>query len=375
VTYLNHGSYGAVLSVVQEHQNELRRRMEEQPIDFMVRQLRPALDEARLILASFLGAQPNDLVFVNNATEGVNSVLRSFPWEAGDRVLVTDHGYQACRNAVDFVAGQFGLEVDVAEIPFPLVSPDIAVDQVLEMVTPRTRLALLDHVTSPTALVLPIDRMIPVLRSEGVRVLVDGAHAPGMLPLNLNHVGADYYTGNCHKWMCAPKGAGFLWVREDCQDEVRPVSISHGASEGSPEPSRFVEEFSWKGTDDFTPWLCVPAAIAALDSLASGGWPDIMQANRKMALEARDILCTALSIAPPAPDAMIGAIASIPLPPGDPELFYSQLLSLGIEVPVFSWNDLRILRVSSQLYNVRDDYEFLAQNVMLAAGSEEVDVK
>ena len=136
-----------------------------------------------------------------------------------------------------------------------------------------------------------------------------------------------------------------------------------------------MEEFSWKGTDDFTPWLCVPAAIAALDSLASGGWPDIMQANRKMALEARDILCTALSIAPPAPDAMIGAIASIPLPPGDPELFYSQLLSLGIEVPVFSWNDLRILRVSSQLYNVRDDYEFLAQNVMLAAGSEEVDVK
>ncbi|MDP6850685.1 MAG: aminotransferase class V-fold PLP-dependent enzyme [Planctomycetota bacterium] len=370
VAYLNHGSFGAVLSVVQEHQNELRRRMEEQPYDFMVRQLRPALAEARSSLASFLGSSPNDLVFVNNATEGVNSVLRSFPWKPGDRILVTDHEYQACRNAVDFVAGQFGLEVDVAEIPFPLISPDIVVDQVLGLVSPQTRLVLLDHVTSPTALILPIERLISALRSDGIQVLIDGAHAPGMLSLNLNHLGADYYTGNCHKWMCSPRGAGFLWVREERQEEVRPVSISHGASEDSPEITRFIEEFSWKGTDDPTAWLCVPAAIAALDSLASGGWPDIMQANRQLALEARDILCTALSIAPPAPDSMIGSMASIPLPPGDPELFYKQLLSLGIEVPVFNWNHSRILRISAQIYNTREDYETLSQNMMLASGGD-----
>jgi isopenicillin-N epimerase len=378
VVFLNHGSFGAVPHLVQEHQSELRHRMEERPVEFMDRQLRPALDEARAILASFLGSSRDDLVFVDNATEGVNSVLRSFPFKEGDRLLVTDHEYNASRNALDFAAEQFGLGIDVVHIPFPLASPDIVVDQVLDAIEPNTRLALIDHVTSPTALVLPLELIIASLRDRGVRVLVDGAHAPGMLPLNLNHLNADYYTGNCHKWMCAPRGAAFLWVREEFQDEVRPLRISHGANAEQYNPSRFVDEFSWTGTTDPTARLCVPAAIATMNSLLPGGWPDVMQHNRRLALQARDILCTTLGIAVPAPDAMLGSMASIPLPSGEAEVMHRQLLSLGFEVPVFTWpepntkgtlpgNPTRILRISAQLYNTREDYEALAQNVMLAA--------
>src|SRR6185295_19572537 len=221
---------------------------------------------------------------------------------------------------MDYVAAHGGARVVVAPLPFPLASPDEVVDAVLARVTPLTRLALLDHVTSPTGLVLPIERLIAELSRRNVEVLVDGAHAPGMLPLDLNTLGATYYSGNCHKWLCAPKGSAFLWTRHDRQPDVRPLTISHGATAVRPGRSRFRLEFDWTGTSDPTAWLTVPKAIEYLGSLMAGGWPALMARNHSLALDARRLLCAAAGTAPPCPDEMVGSLAAILLTDGTAEV-------------------------------------------------------
>ena len=381
VVFLNHGSFGACPRAVLEHQNKLRARMEREPVQFFVHELEGRQNVAREEVAAFVGARPEDMGFVRNATSGVNAVLRSLRFEPGDALLTTDHAYNACRNVLDFVAGRWGARVDVAAIPFPLESPDEVVDAILAAVTDRTRLALIDHVTSPTGLVIPIERIVAALNGRGVDTLVDGAHAPGMLELDLNALGAAYYTANFHKWTCAPKGAAMLWVREDRQAGIHPATISHGFN--SPRPrARFLEELDWAGTDDPTPWLCVPEAIRFVGGLVEGGWPAVRAQNRALALRGRDILAAALGVAPPAPDAMIGSLAALPLPDGTPEppttALYADLLQKRlfaehrIEVPIPPWPapPKRLIRISAHLHNTEDDYLRLADALVdaLAAG-------
>jgi isopenicillin-N epimerase len=380
VTFLNHGSFGACPTEVLAFQQRLRERLESEPVRFYVRELEPLLDQALASVGAFVGARSQDLAFVPNATAGVNTVLRSLKFSAGDELLVTDHGYNACRNAIEFVAARAGAKVVVANVPFPLSSPDVVVERIVEAVTPRTRLALIDHITSPTGLVFPIARIVRELQGHGVDVLVDGAHAPGMVPLDLNGLGAAYYTGNCHKWLCAPKGAAILHVREDRQREVRPLTISHGANARRADRSRFRLEFDWPGTFDPTPALTIPECIRFFGAL-DGGWPAHMEHNRSAALAARDALCRTLGIDRPAPDSMIGSLASVPLPEGETE----PLGPLGIEplqealwqkhrieVPTWSWPSpkVRLLRVSLQRYVRPEDIEKLcaALRSELAAG-------
>lgn len=376
LAFLNHGSFGACPRPVLARQAELRAELERQPVEFFVRRYEGLLDEARAELAEFLGADAENLVPVPNATTGVNAVLRSLELEPGDELVTTDHEYNACRNALEFVAGRRSVAVRVARIPFPLEHPGQAVAAVLAEVGPKTRLVLVDHITSQTGLVLPLDELLPELARRRVEVLLDGAHAPGMVPVDLRgltEAGATYYTGNCHKWLCAPKGAGFLHVREDRREAVRPAVISHGANTPRPGRSRFHTEFDWVGTGDPTAFLSVPAALRFLGSLLPGGWPEVRERNRRLVLAGRRHLCRTLEIEPPAPETMIGSLASLPLPDGSPEpppsVLYADPLQerlLGehhIEVPIIPWPapPKRLIRISAQLYNHEDQYRRLAE--------------
>lgn len=376
VVFLNHGSFGSCPRVVFEFQTELRLEMERRPVEFLARKLEGRLDQAREALAGFVGAAADDLVFVQNATSGINSVLRSIPFDPGDELLVTNQEYNACRNALNYAAESRGARVVVVELPFPLESSETIKEAIRRHVTRRTRLVLIDHVTSQTGLVLPLESIVAELTELGIDTLVDGAHAPGMLRLNLRALKAAYYTGNCHKWICAPKGAAFLHVREDRQHLVRPLTISHGANSARKDRSRLQLEFGWMGTSDPTPALCVPKALEYIESLVPGGWDQWMAQNRALALQARSVICAHLGIPLPCPDSMIGALASIPLPDGtisDAPVspLYSDPLQdelreqFAIEVPVIPWPSppQRLLRISAQSYNAIGQYEYLAQAV------------
>ena len=370
VTFLNHGSFGATPRAVLEAQSELRARMEREPVLFLARELEPLLDRARTELSRFLHCDPSGLAFVRNATEAVNAVLRSLRFEPGDELLTTNHEYNASRNILEYAASLHGAAVVAAEVPFPLVSPDEVVEAILAKVTPRTRLLLVDHVTSQTALVFPVEAILREMNARGIDTFVDGAHAPGMLPLDLGALGAAYYTGNCHKWICAPKAAAFLHVREDRREAIRPACISHGANSPRTDRSRYLVEFDWTGTLDPTAALSIPAALATMASMHEHGWPGVMEANHTLALRARDLVCETLGVDAPAPDSMIGSMAAVPLPDGDassaPSLYGDPLQDAlwdrhRIEVPVIPWPapPKRLLRVSAQLHNAPADYERL----------------
>ena len=374
VTFLNHGSFGSCPLAVLEFQSELRAELEAEPVQFFVKKLEARLDEARSVLGKFVGCDAADLVFVQNATSGINTVLRSLTFAASDELLVTNQEYNACRNALNFVAERSRAKVVVANIPFPIESAEEAIVSIMEKVTGKTKLVIVDHVTSQTGMILPLERIVSELNKRGVASLVDGAHAPGMIPLKLNDLRATYYTGNCHKWICAPKSAAFLYVRPEDQKNIRPLTISHGANTTRTDRSRFQIEFSWVGTTDPTAALSVPKAIGYMDQLVSGGWPAIMSRNRELALAGRRLLCAALGSSLPCPESMIGSLAVVPLPPqtavegpasplyGDPQqdLLFSKH---KIEVPFVPWGapGHRLLRISAQLYNHTGEYQKLGE--------------
>jgi isopenicillin-N epimerase len=394
LAFLNHGSYGACPIPVLQVQADLRARMERDPVRFLSTDLDTELERAREAVAAFLGANPADLAFVTNATTGVNTVLRSLEttFNSGDELLATDHEYNATINAMRFVAQRRGASVVIARIPFPVRSDDQVVGAILGAVTTRTRLALISHVTSATGLVFPIRRLVAELADRGVDSLVDAAHAPGMVPLDIGSLGAAYVTGNGHKWLCGPKGAGFLWVQRERQPLIRPLVISHGANAPAWQRTRFRLEADWTGTNDPTAVLSLPTAIEFMTSLHPDGWPGVMAANHALALAGRDELCAALRIAPPVPDDMLGSMAALPIAPNmppqahgpttlDPDetlpddpLSGELLARHRIQVPVGAWPPVpsrgppqRLLRISAQRYNDIDDYRRLAAALVAMA--------
>ena len=374
VSHLNHGSFGAAPAPALEAQQRWRDLLESNPTRFMLEHYQPALDRARERLARFVGADPAGLAFVRNATMGVNAVLRSLEaaLRPGDEIVVTDHGYNACRNAVTVAAARTGARVVTASFPFPVGGPQEVTDGVLAAVTDRTKLVLIDSVTSPTALVLPVKELAAALEPE-VEVLVDAAHAPGMIDFDVSALGASYITANCHKWMCAPKGSAFLYVREDRRRSVYPAVISHGYNGAWPAAGGHLHtQFDWAGTDDPTAWLAVPDALEAVGGLHPDGWAGVQRANRELCLAGRGVLLDALGAAPPAPDEMIGSIASVPLPagPGCGGTIFDPLMGAlraewSIEAMVYSWPapPERLLRISAHRYNRLEEYERLAEAV------------
>jgi len=372
VTFLNHGSFGACPAPVLAVQREWQDRLEREPVSFLDRQLEGLLDHARLALGAYLGADPAGLVFVHNATTASNAVLRSLRFERGDELLTCDHEYNATLNTIRATADRDGARMVVAALPFPTAGADELVDAVLAAVTPRTRLAVLSHITSPTGLILPIERIVRELDARGVDTLVDGAHAPGMVPLALDELGAAYYTGNGHKWLCGPKGAAFLWVRADRRERIHPTNVSHGANATRTDRPRFRLEFDWVGTGDPTAALTLPAAIDWMAGLEPGGWPAVKAANRALALEARDRLVAALGGPTPAPDDLIGSMAAVPIPglrtDEDAAWLHATLFDEErIEIPIVPWPvpgarphptdppTSVLVRVSAQRYNDSGD--------------------
>ena len=380
VLHLNHGSFGATPATVLEAQQRLRNRMEANPTKyFLGGEYQRELDSARRAVAGFVGGDEAGLVFVNNATTGVNAVLRSLePTLApGDEIVVTDHEYNACRNAATVSAARAGARVVTAGVPFPIESSQQAADAVLAAVTERTRILLIDAVTSATGLVLPIAEIAAAVEPD-VRVLVDAAHAPGMIDFDVAELGASYVTANCHKWMCSAKGAGFLWVRADRRDDMYHSVISHGYNGGWPSSGgRLHAQFDWTGTEDPSAWLTVPVALDAVKAMHPEGWPGVRRSIRELCLTGRGILLDALGIDLPAPDDMIGAIASLPVPPADHsgnEIFDPLMAALEqryrIQVPVFTWPAPpdRLLRISAHLYNDESQYHRLAEAVTAELG-------
>jgi isopenicillin-N epimerase len=370
--HLNHGSFGAVLEEVLAAQSEWRRRIEANPTRFVIRELPSRMERSRDAVGRFVGADSSGIVPVRNATAGIASVLRSMEplFEPGDQILTTSHDYNAVRQILRFTAVRTGAEVVVAPIPFPVESPSQVVETVLNRVTNRTRLVVVDHVTSSAALLIPIESIVAALEPE-VPVLVDGAHGPGQVPLDLDRLGASWYTGNLHKWACAPKGAAFLHTRPDRREMTVPTVISHGYNAPlGDQDDRYQLLFDWLGTDDFTAWAVVPDALEMVGSLEAGGWDAVMKRNHELVLEGRKVIADSAGPALPAPDEMVGAMAAVRLPdgtdeppPGELSPLMDELMDLGFVTLVMNWPEwpAQLLRISAFLYNTVEEYRALAE--------------
>lgn len=374
ITFLNHGSFGATPLEVLRCQDEFRAQMESEPVRFFVREVPELWSDAVARGAAFVGADPGGFAWIANATTGVNTVLASLDLQPGDELLVTNHEYGACRNALDRRAAATGATVRCVDVPFPVTSAAQVVQAVASGITDATRLLLIDHVTSATGLVLPIAEIAATCRDAGVEILVDGAHACGMLDLDIDALGVDYYTGNFHKWVCTPKGVAMLWIAPRHRDRVRPLTTSHGASMPAATPEEALRnEFDWVGTTDPTAVLSVPFTIDYMASLIDGGWDGIRRHNHDLVVQGRRMLCEALDEVELAPAEMLGSLAAVRLPDGDPNAgpvppyldpHHNILLTdHNIEIPIgpFPAPPKRLLRLSAQLYNTQEDVQRLVE--------------
>ncbi|GBD04658.1 Isopenicillin N epimerase [bacterium HR20] len=342
-----------------EVQHDWQRRFEREPVAFVRQHLHHELRNAAAAMAAFMGARGEDLVFVENATTGVNAVIRSILplLDPGDELLTTSHVYNAVRQTLRYAADIAGCTYVEVPVPFPIGSAAEVVEAVRRAITERTRFALFDHVTSPTGLVFPVEELVRMCKERGIMVMIDGAHAPGMLPLQLDELGADWYTGNFHKWLFAPKGCAFLWTAPRRQAMTHPVVISHGYQNG------YLAEFDFTGTKDWSTYLSAPAGLAFYERLGGG---DIYRYNRTLALDAQRVLARAVGVTPPAPQEMIAFLAAVPLPSTEAtEAAASRLQQWlfdehRIEVPIFAWDSRLILRTASQVYNEPWEYDHLA---------------
>lgn len=369
ITYLNHGAFGACPQEILDEFTGWQRNLESSPSRFILRRLDENLRESRRVLSVFTGAEAEGMALVSNATHGVNTVLKSLNFKKGDEVIITNHIYPACLNALRYLEAQHDLVIRVVDIPFEGVTAGIIEQRVLEAVSAATRLVMLDHVTSPTALVFPVKTIVDELNHRGIESLIDGAHAPGSLPLNIGDINPTYYTGNCHKWMCLPKSCGFLWVRADARKKTVPLAISHAWGD----KATFAEKFHWQGTADWSAALCIPFAVNLIGTQANDGWKGWMEQNHQLVIRGRDALCRALQIEPPCDNTLLASMATVPVA-GKPQplsLGYNKVDQLqemlfrdhAIEVPVFQWPDAnhRVLRISAQQYNNPEQYDRLAQ--------------
>lgn len=351
VVFLNHGSFGATPKPVFEVYQNWQLELERQPVEFLGRRVDALLTEAMLPLAEYVNADADDMVFVQNATSGVNVVARSLPLQEGDEILTSNHEYGACINAWQYMCLQNGARVVVREMPLPFTTQEAFVEHFWAGVTPKTKVIYLSHITSPTALIFPIEEIIRRAREAGILTVIDGAHAPGQIPLDIKALGADFYTGNCHKWLCAPKGAGFLYARREHQHLLMPLTISWGYG------LAFKMLHQMQGTRDPGAYLTVPAAIAFLKE---HDWDSVRARCHAMVVQTAGELGKLTGLEPIADESWFGQMMTIPLPACDTAALKERLYEqYRIEVPFVNWGDRQFVRISFQGYNTPDDAEHL----------------
>ena len=365
--FLNHGSFGACPAEVFACYQSWQRELERNPVEFLARRSAELLAHSRAALARSLGADPGHLVYITNATQGVNTVARSLPLQAGDEILSTDHEYGACDNTWAFVCGRVGAKYVRVEIPLPFRAAEFT-ERVWAGVTPRTRAIYLSHLTSTTALLFPLAEICRRARRAGILTLIDGAHAPGQIPLSLDELGADFYTGNCHKWLCAPKGAAFLHARPEHHALLDATVVSWGYSNevaghtdfaaytGSTQLERRLQ---WQGTRDLAAFLTVPAAI---EFQSQHDWARVRRECHALAAEALRRICARTGLSPVCEDGDFGQMVAIPVPPMEADQLKETLFDrYRIEVPVTAHRGRLFVRISVQGYNTREDVEALIQ--------------
>ena len=370
IAYLNHGSFGACPRRVLEAQDAHRQAIEHNAMRFYIDDIWPKIDRSRQALGELINADAQDLVFVSNATSGVANVIANIDLRAGDEVIVSRFEYPACINNLRRACEQAGAKLVVVDLPWNPIDEDSAFEAIMSKVTDRTLLVMFSLITSATAVRLPVERLIAELEGRGVETLLDAAHGPGCVPMDIKAWNPTYCTGNAHKWLCSAKGCAFLYVRKDKQDGFRPVILSNDAYDLEPalkrsDRSAFNHEFDYIGTDDRTPMLVVADAIEVLGSFFEGGIEELMAHNRAMCLKARDLLCKAFGTEPLVPDSMLGplAVVDIPSPGMDPRESYRALVNeYKIESMIVPnpGGDTPMVRVSPQVYNSIEQYEYLA---------------
>jgi len=363
VTFLNHGSFGACPKPVFETYQKIQRELEWQPVDFLGRRADGMLADARAALGKFLNADPKDLIFCMNATLGLNTMLKSLKLEADDEILTTNHEYGALNNTWAFICQKTGAKYINHPMPLPMTNHADFVEQFWKAVNPRTKVIFISHITSPTALIFPVKEICRRAREAGILTIIDGAHVPGQIPLDLSDIDADFYSGNLHKWLCAPKGSAFFHARKSIQKDVDPLVISHGWTSSS-----FIEQNQWQGTRDISAFLSVPAAIKFFED---NDWTTVRAACHQLATEARKQVAAMTGVAPVTPDGTewYSQMALLALPPetdmNDLKKLYEEF---KIEIPLIDWNGTKGVRVSFQGYNTSDDLEHLLSGLQAVLG-------
>jgi isopenicillin-N epimerase len=379
LTFLNHGSYGACPKGVLRAQAQIRERIERDPVRFYKVDLEPLMDGVREKLGAFLNCNPADLAMVRNATHALCTILKTCGLRPGDEILITEHEYGSLHNELERIVRETGAVVVKAPIPFPVTSPQQILENYLGLVSKRTRIAIISHVTSASALIFPVAPILRELASLGIDTVLDGAHSPGHIPTDISALAPTYFIGSGHKWISGPKGSAFMYVRPDKQAQFRPLAINARVHKVRPERALFLRDFDYQGTDDYSPILSIPAAIEAMGSLLPGGWPAIMRHNHEMIMAARDALLDLLGPdlmdpTPPCPESMVGSMATLLLPE-PPEHMKSRPTQYDdalqdvlydkyrIVVPIWRMGarNQRVVRISAHVYNTLEQYEYLAR--------------
>jgi isopenicillin-N epimerase len=377
VTFLNHGSYGAVPIPVRQAHDALRRRMEREPVRFFKVDLEHLMDGLRSTLGRFLNTNAMSIAPVANATIALCTILNNTTFAAGDEVIVTDHEYASGLNELSRLSARTGLKIVTVKIPMPCSGPEGVLERVLDAITPRTKMVLISHITSPTSLILPVEQIAWRCRELGIETLIDGTHAPGQIAVDIARINPTYYVGSGHKWLSSPKGTGFMYVAPEKQEGFRTLALSSRAAKIRPDRPLFLRDFDYMGTDDYTNLLAMKDAIEFMGALLPGGWDELRRRNHELVLRGRRIVAEAIAdlypgMNPACPESMVGSMATILLPDapqemaGRPTLYDDPLQDALIEkhkaaVPIWRLpTQQRVLRVSAQVYNQIEDYEILA---------------